>query len=332
MVFPIFLTCGPNEVLVVSGFGYSKPVMLTGGCVMAFPCLQRWQRLSLNVMTIRVDSPAVYTSQGVSIKVTGVAQVKISTQHPQLLAVACENFLEKSKQEIVDLITETLEGHQRAILGTMTVEEIYKNRELFNTRVFEVAFKDLYNLGLHVISYTVRDLTDDLGYLQALGMSQTAQVKRDAKIGEAIAKRDTVIKNCLAYEQLVMVKFANETLIAKAERDYNVQKLIYDKEVKTKEAEANLAYQLQCSKINQKIREENMETKVVEKKGKILVAEQEITRRQKQLDSTVRQPAEAEKYRMETIATALKTKTLLEVEAEAEAKSLKADAEASAIN
>ncbi|XP_071532817.1 flotillin-1-like [Panulirus ornatus] len=331
MVIPLILTCGPNEVLVVSGLGYNKPAMITGGRVVVFTCLHKWWRLSLNVMTISVDSPGVYTAQGVALKVNGVAQIKISTQHPDVLALACEHFLHKRQSEIEALITATLEGHQRGIMGTMTVEDIYKNRKLFNQRVFDVASKDLYNLGFQVLSYTIKDLNDENGYLTALGMAQTAQVQRDAKIGQVEADRDARIKKCLAEEELLAAKFANDVLIAEAERDYMLQKANYDQEVKAKQAEADLAFELQSCKTRQKIQEEKMETLVVERKAKILVEEQEIQRREKQLDVSIKQPALAEKYRLETIATAHKQRTLLEAEAEAEAKQLKAEAMAHAI-
>uniref|UniRef100_A0A0P4VXU6 Band 7 domain-containing protein n=1 Tax=Scylla olivacea TaxID=85551 RepID=A0A0P4VXU6_SCYOL len=330
-MIPIFLTCGPSEVLVVSGIGYSPPAMITGGRVLVVPCLMRWNRLSLNVMTIQIDSPDVYTSQGVALKVSGVAQVKISTQHPEVLAAACEHFLDKNGSQIESLITATLEGHQRGIMGTMTVEDIYRNRKLFNQRVFEVASKDLYQLGLHVISYTIRDLSDKMGYLAALGKGRTAEIQRDARIGEAEAKRDATIQKSIASEELLAAKFANDTLVAKAQRDFQLKKAAYDQEVRARQAETDLAFELQSCKVKQKIKEEAMETQVVERKAKILVEEQEIQRAEKRLESSVKQPAEAEKYRMETIATAKKQQLLLEAEAAAEAKQLKGEAEASAI-
>ncbi|XP_042868457.1 flotillin-1-like [Penaeus japonicus] len=331
MVLPLILTCGPNEVIVLSGLGYQKSAMITGGRIIAFPCLQRWHRMSLNVMTLKVASSGVYTAQGVPITVTGVAQVKISTQHPEILERACEHFLKKSQAEIEVLITATLEGHQRAILGAMTVEDIYKNRKLFNSRVFEVASKDLCNLGLHVLSYTIRDLSDEVGYLEALGMSRTAEVQRDARIGEVFAQQESRIQKSLANEELMKVKYANDSLIAQANRDFQQQKAIYDQEVMAKKAEADLAYELQSCKTKQKIQEEKMEIVVVERQAKIHVQEQEIQRTEKLLDATVKQPAEAEKYRLEIIAEAQRKKTVLEAEGQAESKHLKGEAEAFAI-
>ena len=71
---------------------------------------------------------------------------------------------------------ETLEGHQRAIMGNMTVEQIYKDRVKFSTAVFEVASSSLVAMGINVISYTIKSLSDENGYLEALGMTRTAQV------------------------------------------------------------------------------------------------------------------------------------------------------------
>ena len=64
---------------------------------------------------------------------------------------------------------ETLEGHQRAIMGTMTVEEIYRDRKKFSDSVFKVASSDLINMGIMVISYTIKEVSDDVGYLKAIG-------------------------------------------------------------------------------------------------------------------------------------------------------------------
>lgn len=118
-------------------------------------------RISLNTMTLQVESPCVYTSQGVPISVTGIAQVKIQGQNEDMLLTACEQFLGKSETEIQHIALVTLEGHQRAIMGSMTVEEIYKDRKKFSKQVFEVASSDLVNMGITVVSYTLKDIRDE---------------------------------------------------------------------------------------------------------------------------------------------------------------------------
>ena len=112
-------------------------------------------------MTLQVESPCVYTSQGVPISVTGIAQVKIQGQNEDMLLTACEQFLGKPEAEIRHIALVTLEGHQRAIMGSMTVEEIYKDRKKFSKQVFEVASSDLANMGITVVSYTIKDIRDE---------------------------------------------------------------------------------------------------------------------------------------------------------------------------
>ncbi|CAL8089306.1 unnamed protein product [Orchesella dallaii] len=324
-----FVTCGPNEVLVISGCCHSKPLLVPGGRTFVWPFVQQVQELPLKTMTLQVESPKVYTNQGVPISVTGIAQVKIQGQNEEMLLNACEQFLGKpSIREIERVALETLEGHQRAIMGSMTVEEIYKDRKKFSKNVYEVASADLMNMGITVISYTLRDIRDDNGYLQALGMARTAEVKRDARIGEAEAQRDSTIKEAIAEEERMAAKYSNDTEIAKAKRDFELKKAAYDLEVNTKKAEAELAYALQVAKTKQRIVEEQMQIKVVERQQEISIQEQEIQRKQKELDAVIRRPAEAEKYRLEKIAEAHRNRVILEAEAESEAIRIKGDAEA----
>jgi len=326
-----FVTCGPNEALVVSGCCHRKPLLVPGGRAFVWPGIQYVQRISLNVMTLKVTSTHVNSVQGVPISVTGIAQVKIQGQNEEMLLAACEQFLGKTEDEIQQVALETLEGHQRAIMGSMTVEEIYKDRKKFSKQVFEVASSDLVNMGITVVSYTLKDIRDDEGYLKALGMARTAEVKRDARIGEADAKRDAQIKEAIAEEERMAARLLNDAEIAKSKRDFELKKAAYDVEVHTKKAEAELAYELQAAKTKQRIKDEQTQIKVVERTQEILVQEQEIQRRERELDSTVRRPAEAEKFRLEKIAEANKNRLIMEAEATAEAKILQGEAEAFSI-
>ena len=96
---------GPNEVIVVSGRGRVK--FITGGADMVVPLFHTWNRLSLEVMTLDVTTPEVYTSQGVPIIVDGVAQIKIKKDEASLHAAA-ERFLGKQPEEIAKIALETV--------------------------------------------------------------------------------------------------------------------------------------------------------------------------------------------------------------------------------
>merc|ERR1719211_438216 len=326
-----FQTCGPNEAMVVSGCCHRKPLLVPGGRTFVWPGVQYIQRLCLNTMTLQVNTICVNTAYGVAISVNGIAQVKIQGQNEEMLLAACEQFLGKTEDEITQVALETLEGHQRAIMGSMTVEEIYRDRKKFSKAVFEVASSDLVNMGITVVSYTLKDIRDEEGYLKALGLARTAEVKRDARIGEAEARRDAQIKEAIAEEERMASRLLNDTEIAKAKRDFELKKAAYDVEVQTKKAEAELAYELQAAKTKQRIKEENMQIKVIERSQEIAIQAQEIDRREKELESSIRKPAEAEKFKLEKMAEAHKNRLIIEAEAEAEAIALKGEAEAYAI-
>jgi len=333
MCFDIgIVTCGPNEAIVISGLFYgTEPGIIVGGRAIVCPCIQKVQRIPLSTQTLIIESPRVYTSQGVPISVTGVAQVKINGQSDEMLRAAAEQFGSKAEDEIAHVAKETLEGHQRAMMGNMTVEEIYRERKTFSNAVFDVSKKDFVKFGMSIISYTLKDITDEVGYLKALGQSRTAQVQKDARVGEAEARRDANMAEAQAEMQRMEAKLANDTEIARAKRDFDLKKATYDVEVNTAKAEAEKAYELQAASVQQKIKEQQTQIKVVERQQQIEIQEQEIMRKEKELDSKIKKPAEAEKFRLEKIAEANRLRLVLEAEAEAEALTLKGEAEAFAI-
>jgi len=326
-----FEACGPNEAMVVSGCGDDRPLLISGGRVFVWSGLQKVQKISLNVMTLNVESQRVYTLQGVPISVTGIAQVKVQGQNEEMLHAACQQFLGKSEEEIRKIALETLEGHQRAIMGTMTVEEIYQDRKKFSKSVFEVASSDLVNMGISVISYTLKDIRDEEGYLKALGQRRVAEVQTEARIGQAIATMHSGIKEAQAEEVRIKAEYDNKTEVARSQRDYQLKKSTYDIEVNTKSATSKLAYDLQAAITKQQIKEEEMQIKVIERAQAINVQMQEIRRREKELDATVRKPAEAEKFKVEKIAEANRNRVILEAEAESESIRIRGEAEAFAI-
>ena len=157
---------------------------------------------------------------GVPVTVTGVAQVKIMTEDENYLAIACEQFLGKSDEEICELLLETFEGHLRAIVGTMDVEELFKDREEFARNVREVAATDVSKMGIKILSFTIKDLHDSEGYLDAIGQEQTANVKSKATIEKAEADRDAFIKEQDCQKLSMDTKYKTDTQVADFRRDY----------------------------------------------------------------------------------------------------------------
>lgn len=275
------------------------------------------QRLSLEVMTLNPKCESVETSHGVPLTVTGVAQIKVMTE-PELLGTACEQFLGRTVPEIEEIVLQTLEGHLRAILGTLTVEAIFQDREQFAVLVREVAAPDVGRMGLEVVSFTIKDVFDNVEYLSSLGKAQTAVVKRDADIGVAEANRDAGIREAECEKVMMDTKYDADTKIADSSRMFEMLKAGFETEVNTKKAEAELAYELQAAKVKQEIRREEIEIDVVERRKLIDIEEREISRKEKELIATVRRPAEAESFRLETLAAGDRTKTVLAAKGDAE--------------
>jgi flotillin len=213
----------------------------------------------------------------------------------------------------------------------MTVEDIYKNRDQFASSVQEVAVSDLANMGLHIVSFTLKDIRDQHGYLEALGKPRTAEVKRDAIIAQAEADRDSAIKSAQARQAGEIAKFLAETQIAEAQKNFLLQKAGFDASTNEAKAQADLAYDLQRYKTNQSLKREEVGVAVVEKEQQIVVQEREILRREKELEATVKRLADAEKYRIQTEAEANRFKFETEARGQAEAQKAKGIAQAEVV-
>src|SRR5262245_4349073 len=329
---------GPNQVLIISGRkhetvdpdGTAREIgfrVVKGGGVFVWPVYEKVDILSLELLTIDVQTPEVYTSKGVPVKVDGVAQIKVKGDDISI-STAAEQFLSKNTEDIKNIAMQTLEGHLRAILGTMTVEEIYQNRDAFASKVQEVAAGDMANMGMGIVSFTIRDIRDSQGYLDALGKPRIAQVKRDAQIAQAEADRDAMIRSAQAQQAGQEAKFVADTKIAEAQRDYQSNVATYQAAVNQKKAEADLAYDLQKYKTGQLVKAEEVQVQIIEKQKQIELQQQEILRKQRELEAMVQKPADAERYKVETLANAKKFQ--LETEAAGAAAASKATGFASA--
>ena len=328
-----YVKVGPDEALIVSGRKKRLPNgqvvgfrIVKGGATFVWPVLEKAKTISLRIMPLDVNSSA-YTSQGVQVNVDGVAQVKIDSTH-EAIATAAEQFLSLKEEEIRRIATQTLEGHLRSIVGNLTVEEIMANRDAFAQKVQELAASDLANMGLRIISFTIREIADKNGYLESLGKAQIARVQRDAVIGQAEAKRDADIKSAEAMQAGQTAKYLAETRVAEANRDKEMKMSEYQASINEKKAEADLAYDKKKYVLQQEVEKEAMQVEIVKKQKEIELQEQEALRKEQELDAMIRKPAEAEKYRTELSAEADKVRK--SKEAEAQSFTIKAEGAAKA--
>jgi len=332
-----YIKVGPNEVLIISGRkrkllhsdGSSTTVgyrIVHGGGAFVIPVIEQAQILSMELITLEVKTPPVITLHGVPVLVDGVAQIKVRSDETSI-GTAAEQFLSKSQAEIMRIAHQTLEGHLRAILGTMTVEDIYKNRDEFSIKVQQVSAPDLSNMGLCIVSFTLRDIKDEHGYLDALGKTRIADIKKDATIGEANAFKEATIQSALASQLGEIAKIEAKTKIAEANRDFEMKQADYQSAINLKKADMDLAYDLQYNKKQQAVKSEEMNVQLVEKERSIEIQEKEVLRRQKELEATITKSAEAERNKMQELADGEKYKIATMASGQADAQKMMADAD-----
>lgn len=331
-----YVKVGPDEALIVSGrkkkMANGQVVgfrIVKGGATFVWPIFEVAKTISLRIMPLDVNSSA-YTSQGVQVTVDGVAQVKIDSSQ-EAIATAAEQFLSLKVEEIRRIATQTLEGHLRSIVGNLTVEEINQNRDAFAQKVQELAAGDLANMGLRIISFTIREISDKNGYLESLGKAQIARVQRDAVIGQAEAKRDADIKSAEAMQAGQTAKFLAETKVAESNRDKEMKVAEYQAAINEKKAESDLSYDKKKFIVEQEVQKEAMQVEIIKKQKEIELNEQEILRKEKELEATVKKPAEAEKYKTLVEADANKYRTEVNAEAERVKRSKEAEGQSYAI-
>jgi flotillin len=330
-----YKTVSSDEAMIVTGsFLGTKNVLdddsgrkikiVRGGGAFILPIFQQAEFISLLSHKLDVTTPEVYTEQGVPVMADGVAIIKIGGSVEEI-ATAAEQFLGKPIEDLRSEAQEVLEGHLRAILGSMTVEEVYRNRDRFAQEVQGSAAKDLKKMGLQIVSFTIKDVRDKHGYLDALGRPRIAAVKRDAEIAEAEAIRDSRIKKAVAEEEGQRAELLRDTAIAEASKDNQLKVAAYKREQDTAKAEADQAYKIAEARSQQQAVEESMKVEIVRKEREIDLQDKEILRREKQYDAEVKKKAEADRFSVEQAAEAEKTKKMREADAikykiEAEAK------------
>ena len=328
-----YVKVSPNEAAVISGrsrkladgtvVGYR---LVRGGATLIVPFLEKVEYLNLNVLTVPLATSRAYTVQGVPVSVKAVANVKIKGDDDSMRAAA-ERFLGMKPDEFHKLVFQTLEGHLRAILGTLTVEEINNDRQSFAQKLTTEAAGDLEKMGIGLDALTIQEISDEEGYLDALGKRRTAEVQRDAEIGQAEALRDSKIKAALAMQEGERVRLASEADIAASTRATEVKRAQFQAEIKREQATAEQAGPLAEAKARQEVVAEEVRVEKIRTQEQIAVQAQEVLRKEKELEATVVKRAEAERRARVLLAQGQQEAAILEAEGRKQALIATAEAE-----
>ncbi|KAH8068649.1 hypothetical protein JL721_6507 [Aureococcus anophagefferens] len=333
----------PNECHVIAGCGGTR--FLIGQAGFAWWCCNSVRILSLQLMQLDVSSTNVETGEGVKLNVRSVCQVKVEASkmindkmqmNIDKIKLAAQHFLGEKLRAVKDSLTSTMEGHQRQVLGTLTVEKIYKDREAFAATVKEGVLEDMANMGFEIVSYVVTDVSDENGYMDALGMTQTAKVKREAAEGVAAheAEQRKMVAECEADADMSEAKM-RETSASRSTRRTEAAIAINAKtqeeadsknELDLKVAANKRTLELKQAEINaeeQNVTRERTQQQVEEAQVLLQVAEQQALQAQAESKGTSLAELVVQKNQAEGILVAAK--------ADAEAKLLSAEARAKEI-
>ncbi|WMJ90104.1 flotillin family protein [Anaerocolumna sp. MB42-C2] len=347
-IFRMWKKVPQDKAMVVTGM---KKRIITGGGGLVLPVLERTDTISLGNIQLNVNTSQTMSSQGVPIDVAGTAVIKVRNTHESIYA-AIEQFTGTNESQIQNSISEQvtliLEGKLREIVASMTVEQIYNDREAFSAKVQEVVGTKIGEMGLELKDFSIKDVNDTNGYIRALGAKQIAEKKKDAEIAQAMALKEESIKKSEATKEGEKARLEAQTQVSAALKEKEVQEAQYRSEQESAKAKADAAYEIQKSITNKEVIAAQMEADILkELKQKELQEAQlqvEIAREQKQTELEQRraektreelkvkivEPANADRQQKQAQADAVKYTRIAEAEARAEARKAEANAEAEA--
>ena len=300
---------GSNEAFIITGrkgksvqgldgsrsTDMSGQKVVMGASVFVVPIVQKLQVLDLSSRRIHVEINGAVSKQGIRANLQGVAIVKVGGTEDAIRAAA-QRFL--NQQQGIDLFTsEVLAGALRSIVGRLTIEEIIRDRTAFASAVAEEAEHSLTNQGLVLDTFQLQDIFAEGSYLQDLGRPEAARVLRDAAIAEAHARQAAESERLKAEES-----------IAEANRNLSLKQAGIQAEIDAAKARSDAAGPLAKAEREQIILAEQQK-----------VAERNAELKQRQLDTEVRKPADAERYRVEQEAEAAKNAAIFKAEAQRQA-------------
>jgi flotillin len=314
-----YKVAGPNQAFIVTGrkgkavvnpetgeltTDLSGQKVVLGGGVFVVPFVQKLANLDLSSRRISVQIRGAVSGQGIKLNLDGVAIVKVGGNADQI-RLAAQRFLTQ-QADIETFTQEVLAGALRSIVGGLTVEQIIRDRAAFAQRVADESEASLTGQGLILDTFQIQDVTDDGSYLADLGRPEAARIQQAASIAEAEARR--------AAEQ---ARIKAEEEIAISQRALALKQAEIKSETDAAAANAAAAGPLAQADRDQAILLEQ---------EKVAVRQAALTERQ--LETEVRKPADAERYRVEQEAEARRNAEIAAAEARKAATIAAAEAQA----
>ncbi|MEM9418425.1 MAG: SPFH domain-containing protein [Planctomycetota bacterium] len=320
--------CPSNRILVIYGKvgGQRAAKALHGGGAFVWPVIQDWAFLSLEPMTIDIELTSALSKKNIRVGVPSTFTVGISTE-PDIMNNAAERLLGLRDQEIAAQARDIILGQMRLVIATLTIEEINQDREKFLDLVNKNVNFELNKVGLYMINVNIRDITDESGYIEALGKKAAAEAINQAKIDTANADREGAIGTANAdkeREVQVSAQVAESNIGQKqAERDQRIRTAALEAEGISGEANAQREQEIAIAQQNaiaiqgKKEAEANQRIKVAELEATSVEGENKSKAEMAAYEATLAE-ARAEARRRGDVALAQASRDVLTAEKEEE--------------
>ena len=231
----VYYVCEPNEVLIFSGRKrrYGDRIIgfriIKGGRALRVPLIESVDRMDLTNMIVEVEVRNAYSGHGIPLTVHGVANVKVPGTEPRIHN-CIERFLGRSREDIMRVARETLEGNLRGVLATLTPEQVNQDKDAFAQQLIKEAGEDFEKIGLELDTLKIQNVHDDVGYLDSVGRIEGARIRKQAQIAEAEAKAKEAEVQWTTHMNSEIAKLNVEIDVARQEN----QKRIADAQTKRK--------------------------------------------------------------------------------------------------
>jgi flotillin len=298
-----YVKAPPDQAYVISGM-MKKPRILIGRAGFKVPFFERLDKLALGAIQIDVKTASsVPTAEYINVRVDSNVNVKIG-QSPEMLELACQNFLNVKRDVINQKIRDLLEGNIREIVGSMKLTEMVSDRKAFSERVQENAVPDLARFGLELISFNVQNFVDDNGVIDNLGIDNVEQIRKKAAIAKSDAQRE------IAIAEAENAKTANDAKVKAAEEiavrnnDLEIKQASLKQAADTEKARAAAAMEIEAENQMKLKNVAATDAEIAKAEREAELKQKEIELREYELDALVRKQADADKYAAEQKAAA----------------------------
>lgn len=321
-----YVKAPPDVAYIISGL-HKKPRILVGKAGIKIPFLERLDKLALGAIQIDVKTgSAVPTAEYINVRVDSTVSVRVG-QSEEMIALAAQNFLNVSRDQIAQKINDLLEGNIREIVGQMKLTEMVGDRKAFSEKVQENAVPDLARFGLELVSFNVQNFSDDNDVITNLGIDNVEQIRKDAAIAKSNAQREIAVAEAENAKASNDARVKAEEEIAKRNNSLAIQKAQLKQEADTKQAQANAAMEIE-SENQRKLRDvAAADADIARQEKEIDLKEREVAIKERALEAEVKKTAEAKKYAAQQEADAKLYATQKQSEADLYERQKTAEAE-----